>query len=74
MVHGSAVQHHPAERVFEEVRRHTEGKVYESIQAKQQAAERYLNQLQSHPARVKRLCGWDWIQEALENLPPAEAA
>ncbi len=47
------------ERVFEEVRRHTEGRVHESVEAKQQAAEQYLNALQADPARVKQLCGWD---------------
>lgn len=60
----------PAERIFEEVRRHTEGTVYESIEAKQQAAERYLHALQADPERVKRLCGWTWIREALGSLPP----
>lgn len=57
-----------------EVRRHTEGRVYESVEAKQQAAEQYLNALQADPARVKQLCGWDWIHEALQSLPPAEDA
>lgn len=64
----------PAERVFEEVRRWTEGRVYDSLEEKQSAAERYLNALQADPERVKRLCGWDWIREALETLPPAKAA
>jgi predicted Zn-ribbon and HTH transcriptional regulator len=64
----------PAERVFEEVRRWTEGKVYESLDEKQRAADRYLKRLQADPERVKRLCGWDWIEEALHSLPPAEAA
>jgi hypothetical protein len=29
------------------------------VEAKQQAAEQYLNALQADPARVKQLCGWD---------------
>lgn len=60
----------PAERVFEEVRRHVEGEVYPSVEAKQQAAEVYLRALQADPARVRQLCGWDWIRKALNRLPP----
>lgn len=59
----------PAERVFQEVRRWTEGEVYESLEAKQQAAEVYLRALQADPARVQQLCGWDWLQDALSALP-----
>lgn len=64
----------PAERVFEEVRRWTEGKVYDRLEAKQAAADAYLKTLQADPERIKRLCGWGWIQEALQSLPPAKAA
>jgi hypothetical protein len=56
------------------VRRWTEGKVYESLEAKQAAADAYLKKLNADPVRIKRLCGWGWIQEALETLPPAKAA
>ena len=63
----------PAERIFEEVRRHTESKRYDSLEAKQQAAESYLKTLQATPERVKRLCGWDWILHALHTLPPGSA-
>jgi transposase len=59
----------PAERVFEEVRRHVEGKVYESLSAKQEEAERYLKELKADPERVKSLCCWEWLREALESLP-----
>jgi transposase len=61
----------PAERVFEEVRRHTEGKVYDSLDAKQQAAGAFLQELRRDPERVKRLCNWEWINEALRTLPPS---
>lgn len=60
----------PAERIFEEVRRHIEGVVYTSIEQKQQAAERVLQGLQNHPEQLRRLCGWSWIQNALQDLPP----
>ncbi len=55
----------PAERVFEEVRRAIEGKVYPSLEHKRLAAEEFLTQLAADPTRVKRLCFWPWIQEAL---------
>jgi len=61
----------PAERIFEEVRRWIEGKVYESVAAKKEAAEGYLRLLEADPERVRRLCGWDWIRDALLALPPS---
>lgn len=62
----------PAERVFEEVRAHAEGKVYESLAAKQEGVERFLGELRADPERVKRLCGWDWIRAALRTRPPSQ--
>ena len=59
----------PAERVFEEVRRHVEGRIWESIEAKQEAVEAFLTTLAADAARVKRLAGWHWIQEAVASLP-----
>jgi transposase len=59
----------PAERVFEEVRRHVEGRIYETLGAKQERVEEYLKELAADPERVRRLCGWSWVQEALEQLP-----
>jgi transposase len=59
----------PAEQVFAEVRRHVEGKVYESLRAMQREAESYLEALRADPERVKSLCGWGWLREALESLP-----
>jgi hypothetical protein len=59
----------PAERVFEEVRRAVEGEVYDSLAAKQAAADRALRRLAADPERVKRLCCWRWIQQALDRLP-----
>ncbi len=59
----------PAERVFEEVRRRVEGKVYESLRDKREEAEIYLKELAADPQRVKSLCGWGWLRESLESLP-----
>ena len=46
----------PAERIFEEVRRRVEGKVYESLGEKREKAESYLKELAADPQRVKRAC------------------
>ena len=59
----------PAERVFEEVRRRVEGKVYEELGAKRGEAESYLRELRAAPERVRSMCGWGWLREALGSLP-----
>jgi transposase len=59
----------PAERVFQEVRRHVEGRAYASVADKQAVVETYLAQLAAEPARVRQLCGWDWLTAALDALP-----
>jgi len=64
----------PAERVFEEVRRRVEGKVYGSIKEKVEAVDAYLTSLESKPHRVKALAGWDWIHQAIQSLPMKLAA
>lgn len=65
----------PAERVFEEeeeeVRRRVEGLMYDSIEDKQaEEVESYLRELDADRERVKRLCGWEWMRQALKRLPP----
>lgn len=65
---------HPAERVFEEVRRRTEGRVYAAVADKQAVAQAYLASLAADPDRVRRLCGWDWLTDALDRLPAPAAA
>lgn len=59
----------PAERVFEEVRRWVEGKVYSSIEDKVAAVGAYLMELEADPKRVRALAEWDWIQHAVQSLP-----
>ena len=59
----------PAERVFEEVRRWVEGKVYPSLEDKVEAVTEFLTELESDPDRVRSLAGWDWIQRAAQSLP-----
>ena len=59
----------PVERVFQEMRRWTDGRVYESIEEKMSAADDFMRGLAANPSRVKSLCGWKWITEAARNLP-----
>lgn len=61
----------PVERVFEELRKEVEGRLYPSLVAQQQAVETILRDLAADPERVKRLVGWDWFCQALETLPAA---
>ena len=64
----------PAERVFEELRRAVEGKVYATLEEKVAAVESALTKLEVDPARVRSLTGWDWIEEAVQHLPAIHAA
>ena len=54
----------PAERVFEEVRRWVEGRVYESVEDKVAAVNGFLEWLESEPQRVRSLACWNWIEDA----------
>lgn len=58
----------PAERIFEMIRAEVEGEVYATIAAKQEAVEQVLKELAAAPERIKKLAGWDWIQEAVASL------
>jgi hypothetical protein len=65
----------PAERLFEEVRRRVEGTVYATLADKVAAVQAFLDELDADPARVRSLCGWDWLIAAHDSLPiPAEKA
>ena len=64
----------PAERVFEEVRRWIEGKVYRSLEDKVEAVEVFLTEFESDANRVRSLAGWEWIDEAVQHLPTLLAA
>ena len=65
----------PAERLFEEVRRRVEGTVYATLDDKLAAVQAFLEELDADPARVRRLCGWDWLTAAHDALPtPQEKA
>jgi hypothetical protein len=63
----------PAERLFEEVRRRVEGTIYATLDDKLAEVQAFLEELDADPYRVRRLCGWDWIDAAFEALPTATA-
>ena len=58
----------PAERVFEEVRRWVEGRVYGSLDEKVDAVNAFLSSLESDPERVKSLVSWEWIRRNVREL------
>lgn len=57
----------PAERIFQEIRRHIEGEVYGTLDRKKEKVEAFLIALAADPARVRCLAGWDWITDALSS-------
>lgn len=59
----------PAERLFEEIRRRSEGRVYASLDEKVAEVQTFLEELDADPPRIRRLCGWDWINDAIATLP-----
>ncbi|MFS8902214.1 hypothetical protein NW845_12745, partial [Synechococcus sp. H60.2] len=56
------------ERVFEEVRRYVEGRMYGSVEAKEAAVEEVLRWLEAE-GRLSTLVGWAYIREAFRALP-----
>ena len=59
----------PAERLFEEIRRRFEGTTYATLDAKVADVQTFLEELDADPPRLRRLCGWDWINAAIATLP-----
>ncbi len=60
----------PPERLFQELRRHLEGRSYPDLAAKIARAEAFLRDLAHDPARLRSLTGWDWIATALASASP----
>lgn len=59
----------PAERLFQELRRAVEGRLYTSIEEKMAAIEAELSKWDADPDRVRRLVDWWWITDILDQLP-----
>ena len=64
-----APEWNPVEGFFRELRWAVKGWVYPDLQTKQDALEPVLKAWQADPKRVKQLCGWRWIRDALTKLP-----
>ncbi len=65
----------PAERVFEELRKVVKGQSFPRLEEKVLLVENTLREWQADPARIQRLCGWQWIRDAINALacPTAQA-
>jgi len=63
----------PAERMFEELGRAVEGKVYGDIE-KKKTVEQELQRFAADPKRVKSLAGWSWTQESVRSLSTEKMA
>ncbi len=59
----------PPERVFEVLRQAVEGQVYPSLQGKRHAIDQQLRRLNANKPKLRALIGWDWIWDALHQLP-----
>lgn len=58
----------PVERWFLEFRRSLSNRMFESVEALQQALTRVLQPSWAEPALLKRLTGYSWWVEAVESL------
>ena len=58
----------PVERLFQEIRRRIEGRVYPDLAAKKRAVEAVLEDFAAHPEQIRRLTYWSWISETFRTL------
>ena len=65
----SSPELNPAERFFAEVRRAVEGESSATLDDKVAAVQAVLAEWDADPARVRSLCGWQWIEDAVQTLP-----
>ncbi|MBI4504166.1 MAG: transposase [Chloroflexi bacterium] len=63
-----------AERIFEELRRAIEGRVYPTLADKVVAVEAGLARLDADPARIRSLAGRDWIEATVQQVAAISAA
>jgi hypothetical protein len=65
----SSPELNPAERLFEEIRRRFGGRISATLDDKAAEAQAFLEELDADPPRLHRLCGWDWMNDAIATLP-----
>ena len=58
----------PVERLFQEIRRRVEGRVYPDLAAKKRVVEAVLEDFAAHPEQIRRLMYWSWISETFRTL------
>lgn len=58
----------PAERFFEEIRKATANRIFESIEAQEQVIEMKLNALADDTDGMKQLLGYEWIIKQTEGV------
>lgn len=63
----------PPERLFQELRRHLEGRSYPDLDVKIARADAFLRELAADPDRLRSLTGWAWIAAALAPASPFPA-
>lgn len=51
----------PAERFFEEIRRATANRIFESIEKQEAVITMVVNRWSNDPVAMKQLLGYDWI-------------
>lgn len=58
----------PTERFFEELRKATANHIFKTIEEQERAIEQKLNSLADDSEGMKRLTGYEWIQEQTERI------
>jgi hypothetical protein len=64
----------PAERLFEAIRARIEGEVYATLDEKCARVDAILAEWDAHPEQVRSLVGWQWLLDALDQLPSPSTA
>jgi hypothetical protein len=63
----------PPERLFQELRRHLEGRSYPDLDTKIARADAFLRDLAGDADRLRSLTGWAWIAATLAPVKPFPA-
>jgi len=50
------------------LRRRLKGKTFTRLAEKMRLVENTLRRWRAHPAFIRRLCGWEWIRDAIHAI------